>query len=71
MGDRTWWEEPCPKCGKSIEMYDAPSSLIWSCHCDHCGYDDGRSYYEIGDNELFLGTEEQYQNRLKQLNEIK
>lgn len=67
MGDRYMWDETCPQCGKTIEVYDAPSSLIWSCHCDACGYDDGKEYYEIGDYELFLGTKEEYKKRLSSL----
>jgi len=46
MGDRTTWIEKCPKCGADIEVYSAPSSLIWRKHCHICGYDDGLDYYE-------------------------
>lgn len=59
MGDRTTTYSPCPKCGKEMETYDAPSCLMWSEHCDHCGYDDGLNYYEAPNNMLYLITEEQ------------
>lgn len=49
MGDRTWWFDECPNCGKEKEVYDAPSSIIWSNHCDNCGWDDGLNYYENKD----------------------
>lgn len=49
MGDRTTTYYPCPNCGKQAEQYDAPSSLIWSNHCDYCGWDDRLNYYEDKD----------------------
>lgn len=37
---------PCPSCKAQIEIYDAPSSLIWGCTCYKCGWNDGLSYFE-------------------------
>jgi len=61
MGDRTMWNEKCPKCGgmNTVEVYDAPSSLIWSKHCWKCRWTDGLGYYEAPDNEVVLCTEKQ------------
>ena len=61
MGDRTWWYQLCPKCGEEVEVYDAPSSLLWSCTCDKCGWTDGRGYCETRENETALCTKEQLQ----------
>lgn len=46
MGDRIYTSVVCPTCDKMIEQYDAPSSLLHCCKCEHCGYDDGLDYYE-------------------------
>lgn len=46
MGDRTTIDVICPKCNKTIEMYDAPSCLDHTCVCEYCGYTDGLDYYE-------------------------
>lgn len=59
MGDRTWWDETCPECGATIEVYDAPSSLQWSKVCENCHWTDGLDYYETGKNEISLLTKEQ------------
>ena len=59
MGDRTTTYSPCPKCGKEMETYDAPSCLMWSSNCGHCGYDDGLDYYEAPNNIIELCTKEQ------------
>ena len=42
MGDYIYSYEKCPKCGKEIQVCDQTSSLLHSCHCDKCGYDDGK-----------------------------
>ena len=59
MGDRTYTFYPCPKCGKEIEKYDAPSCLLWINMCESCGWSDGLSYYEGPGNSLWLITEKQ------------
>ena len=59
MGDRTTTYFPCPKCGKEVEQYDAPSSLIWSCYCESCDWKDDRDYYEMDDNTIELLTPEE------------
>jgi hypothetical protein len=60
MGDRTWWFEDCPKCNKknAVEVYDAPSSLIFSRQCGECNWTDGLDYYEKGDTLYLLSKEE-------------
>ena len=60
MGDYTITHTTCPVCGADIEEVDQPSSMLWSCHCDKCGYDDGLDYYETGRNEISLMTKKQY-----------
>lgn len=54
MGDRTTWYEDCPVCYSkdSVECYDAPSCLQWSCFCDKCGWTDNRDYYETSPNYI-------------------
>ena len=61
MGDRITTYLPCPKCGKESEQYDAPTCLLWSWTCEHCGWSDKRDYYEIGRNfnNIELLTKEQ------------
>lgn len=60
MGDRSWWNENCIQCGgtDTVEVFDAPSSLMWSKKCEKCGWDDGRRYFEIGEREISLMTED-------------
>jgi len=67
MGDRTIWREDCPKCGGkgTVEVYDAPSCIQWSCMCDKCGWNDGRDYYETEPNTIELLTEQQAKDRKK------
>jgi hypothetical protein len=57
MGDRTTTYLPCPECGKESEQYDAPSCLIWSWDCWHCGWKDNRRYYEAPNNQIWLISE--------------
>ena len=59
MGDYIWQTIKCPKCGRVIEMCDQTSSLLHSCHCDKCGYDDGLDWYDNGYNEIYLLTKKQ------------
>jgi hypothetical protein len=54
MEDRTYSYSPCPKCGKEMETYNAPSCLMWSSRCNSCGYDDGLDYYEAPNNVIEL-----------------
>lgn len=70
MGDRTWWDEECPKCGAIIEVYDAPSSLQWCKICEKCGYDDGQDYYEIGKYEVVLCTKKELNRMCKSRPEV-
>jgi hypothetical protein len=37
MGDRYSWEEPCPKCGNTIECYYADSCEMTTARCHKCG----------------------------------
>jgi rubredoxin len=67
MGDRITTYLPCPECGEETEQYDAASSLIWNWNCGECGWVDDREYWEVGDNEIFFGTEEQYKIRMNEL----
>lgn len=46
MGDRTITYRKCPKCGKEVEEYDAPSSLMFVAVCENCGWYDERGYWE-------------------------
>ena len=59
MGDRTTIFHPCPQCHKEMETYDAPSCLIYSSTCKHCGFKDLREYFEISEYEIVLMTPEQ------------
>jgi hypothetical protein len=52
MGDRTISYKICPKCGKEYEVYDAPSSMMYSARCK-CGFDENKAYFEL-DNCLYL-----------------
>jgi Zn finger protein HypA/HybF involved in hydrogenase expression len=56
------WYETCPSCGAEIEVYDAPSSLIWSCFCSKCGWNDGYRYFEDGDI-IYKMTEKEARKR--------
>ena len=38
MGDRYEWDEPCPECGKTIEVGYAESCEITSVTCWECGW---------------------------------
>jgi len=46
MGNRYYTCFPCPKCGKEVEQYDAPSSCIFSALCS-CGWRDERDYFSV------------------------
>lgn len=59
MGDRITTYLPCPKCGKKTEQYDASSSLLWVWNCEHCGWHDPRSYYEVDETHIVFCTEEE------------
>ena len=72
MGDRSWWEEECPKCKeKTVVVYDAPSCLQFSRVCEKCGWTDGLDYYETGRNEISLMTKKQYKEWKKLNKKIK
>jgi C4-type Zn-finger protein len=60
MGDRTITIGKCPKCGKDMEWYDAPSSMMYGGMCDSCGYRDPQDYYYTDDtgNNITLCTKE-------------
>jgi len=60
MGDRTVTMIKCPECEVMVELYDAPSSLIYSARCDNCGWEEPLDYYEIGKNQIMLCTYEHY-----------
>jgi len=64
MGDRTMWTAKCPKCGKDVEYYDAPSCLMYGTSCE-CGWRSPYDYYEIADNEIVLCTKEEYRKNYK------
>lgn len=61
MGDRTTWNETCPECGaeNGVEVYDAPSSLMWVRSCEECDWRDPRGYYEGRNNHIYLCTDEE------------
>ena len=65
MGDRYTWYEDCPKCGAKdgIEVYDAPSSYMFSRRCDKCNWTDGLNYYETSPHTIELLTKEQATER--------
>jgi hypothetical protein len=52
MGERYISYKKCPECGKKYEVYDAPSSSMYSAHCK-CGYDENLSYVDI-DGDYYL-----------------
>lgn len=37
MGDRYFFDRPCPKCGRNIECYYAPSCEMTKAVCFGCG----------------------------------
>lgn len=59
MGDRITTYLPCPNCKKETEQYDAPSCLIWSWNCEHCGWKDDRVYFEDRVGNIHLCTEQE------------
>jgi hypothetical protein len=63
MGDRTISFRTCPTCQKIYEVYDAPSSLLYSAWCNNCGYNEGLDYYETGPNEISLLTKKEAKKR--------
>ena len=63
MGDRIMWYEKCPNCGEEIDCMDASSSMIWSVHCDKCGYDDGLDYYDTEPNTIELLSKDEAKKR--------
>ena len=68
MGDRTTTYLPCQKCGKESEQYDAPSCLMWSWTCEHCGWRDDRNYYETSANTIeLIGKKEAKKRKLIQI----
>lgn len=60
MGDKTWYYDECPHCGSEKEVFDQPSSILWSNTCDECGWTDRLEYYEEKDGYTIhkLTTEE-------------
>lgn len=56
MGDRTYSYYNCPKCGKKsgVEIYDAPSSLLYVEACTYCDYTVDLDYYETKPNTIEL-----------------
>lgn len=62
MGDRYYSYLDCPKCGSEYELYDAPSSLLYSGVCGRCGWSEPREYYETDEHTLELMTPEEYQS---------
>jgi hypothetical protein len=65
LGTRTWWYEQCPKCPQEIEVFDAPSSLMWAKQCGNCLWSDGLDYYEISDSEIVKCTKAEYKKMVK------
>ena len=65
MGDRYTWYEDCPTCGgkDTVEVYDAPSSYIFSRRCDKCNWTDGLNYYETEPDVIELMTEEEAEKK--------
>ena len=60
MEDRIQWIDICPKCGEhTLECYNVPSSVLWARVCNKCDYVDKRNYYEDGDDNIYLYTEEE------------
>lgn len=51
MGDRYIYFYDCPKCGlkNGVEVYDAPSCILFSEHCNNpeCDFRGNRDYYEV------------------------
>lgn len=67
MGDRTYKWEDCPKCKgkKTVQVYDAPSSLTYSAECSKCGWKSDLNYYEVDTNEILLTTLKEYKKIIK------
>jgi len=65
MGDRYISYYDCPKCGEEVELYDAPSSVMYVAICDKCGWREPLNYYEVADNEIVLCTKEEYNKKYK------
>jgi len=56
MGSRTITRYPCPKCGKEVEEYDAPTCLMFVVICENCGWYDERDYWERIENGKLVET---------------
>lgn len=54
MGSRYIIPSQCPDCGAEIEIYDAPSSGIYSHECESCGWKEEREYYNVNEFEACL-----------------
>jgi anaerobic ribonucleoside-triphosphate reductase len=56
MGDRTTYYYKCPKCGREngVEVYDAPSCLMYVESCQFCDYKVDKDYYEVDENHITL-----------------
>ena len=56
MGDRTYTHYDCPKCGakNGVEIYDAPSCLLYVEACQHCDFKVDLQYYETDPNTIEL-----------------
>ena len=65
MGTRTWWTIKCPKCKAKMEVYDAPSSLMWAKQCGSCLWSDGLDYYELNADEIVKCTRAEYKQMVK------
>ena len=69
MGDRTYSYYDCPKCQtrSGVEIYDAPSCLLYVEACQHCDFKVDLDYYETEPNTIeLLSSIEANKRRLTQ-----
>jgi hypothetical protein len=61
MGDRYTYYYDCPKCGKKngVEVYNAPSCLMYYERCEHCDYRVNKNYYETDEHTISMMTDEE------------
>lgn len=65
MGDGRYSYYDCPKCGAKwgVEIYDAPSCMLYVGSCQYCDYKVDLDYYETDPDTLELLSSEDAKKR--------
>lgn len=63
MGDRYISYYECPVCGGTVEIYDAPTCLLYVEMCHDCEYKVDLDYYETQPHYLELLSPEEARSR--------